>query len=337
MSLQEQGAFLQQHMASLSQQLESKDEELKRLQQQVQQAQQAQQAEHAQQAHHAERAHQAQQFVAQRVKELQSRHSSPEKSLSSVSSRLHSPRAGLHGEFDALRAGQSPDAANSPRTAAMAMSTGTGALVAGPEAGQIRQHIKAEQVEGALRIRTSAQEALHRASDNSPRTGASCLTPVQSGDASATANLGGAVMTAAAGSHHSTSPLQGQDSDLLKLQQISSSSGADGIRASGRQIPPYPNQASGYDDEALQWPNRVEGGSPGMELPPDEEPNAGSRGRLSHVAAVATSMDHDFKISSVPRQSTLPREDSAQFGPEASAFSLPGVQHTCLKIQVAVL
>ncbi len=252
------------------------------------------------------------QFVAQRIMELQSRQSSPEKTLSCTSSMgVNSPRAGLRGEFDrSTKVGLFGDAISSPRPRPAGNS---------PQAGQPENNPRAGLSEAALTSlsdSTDAKEAIQRAFDTSPRAVASGLTPQQSRRVTSASDVSdglGALSSARRGSR-STTPPQGRLSP--DLQRISP--------RSGLQVPSDANQANTLDDdESLAWGTGVEYGSPGIELGSDGDSEAGGRSRDN--PEMATAVDHDYRVTGA--LGAVLREDSAQFGPEASAMSLPGAYH----------
>ncbi|KAL0048750.1 hypothetical protein WJX82_010011 [Trebouxia sp. C0006] len=90
-------------------------------------------------------------------------------------------------------------------------------------------------------------------------------------------------------------------------------------------MPSDPKQTAAHGDDSSIWSVGVEVGSPGLELPSDEESEAGSR----HAGYAEVASD---RVTQAAREGggardgggAVLREDSAQFGPEASAMSLPG-------------
>ena len=142
------------------------------------------------------------QLVAQRIKELQSRQSSPEKSLSSSSSLGLSPRTGLRGEFDrSSRAGQFGDAVNSPRARAAGTSLRAGqmdnsskeglsqtALGARPDGSSSRAG-PSEVARNSPSASSAALETVQRAFDSSSRAVASGMTPQQSRRVTSTSDV----------------------------------------------------------------------------------------------------------------------------------------------------
>ena len=102
-------------------------------------------------------------------------------------------------------------------------------------------------------------------------------------------------------------------------------------------MPSDPKQAAAHGDDSLTWGVGVEVGSPGLELPSDEESEAGSR----HAGYAEVASD---RVTQAAREGggardgggAVLREDSAQFGPEASAMSLPGeAKHDAASLEAA--
>ncbi len=242
------------------------------------------------------------QLVAQRIKELQSRQSSPEKSLSSSSSLGLSPRTGLRGEFDRFfRAGQFGDAVNSPRVRAAGTSLRAGQMDNSSRAGP------SEVARSSPSASSAALETVQRAFDSSSRAVASGMTPQQSRRVTSTSDVsdGFGAPNSARRDSRSVTPPSGRMSP--ELQRISPMTFL---------LPSDPKQAAAHGDDSSTWGVGVEVGSPGLKLPSDEESEAGG----SH-AEVASD-----RVTQAARDGggAVLREDSAQFGPEASAMSLPG-------------
>ncbi len=260
------------------------------------------------------------QLVAQRIKELQSRQSSPEKSLSPSSSLGLSPRTGLRGEFDrSTRASLFGDAMNSPRARAAGPSLraeqmdkqglSETAFGARPD-GSSSTAGPSEVARNSLSATSVAHETVQRAFDSSSRAVASGMTPQQSRRVTSTSDISdgfGAPNNARLDSK-SVIPPSGRISP--ELQRISPMS---------LLMPSDPKQAAAHGDDTLTWGVGVEVGSPGLELPSDEESEAG--GRHNGHAEVPQG-----RVTQAARDGdgAMLREDSAQFGPEASAMSLPG-------------
>ena len=189
-------------------------------------------------------------FVKQRVQELQSRQSSPEKTLSSMPSRLNSPRAGLPGSVYG--------------------------------AGHLQQS----------KAKTATADVADRPAASSPADGVSMpSSPSKSGAGGTTG-----------------------------LNRISASPDAVQNTSASLQVPLDAATASFESSEPLPWGGGLEVGSPGMELPSDSDSDLG-----------ADSDDEDTGETELTAHTSeghmkakLEQEDSAQFGPEASAMSLPG-------------
>ena len=251
------------------------------------------------------------QLVAQRIKELQSRQGSPEKSLTSSSSLGLSPRTGLRGEFDrSTRAGQFGDATNSPRARAAGTSLRAEQVDHSSKEGLSETAIGARPDGSRPSASNVAVETVQRAFDSSSRAVASGMTPQQSRRVTSASDIsdGFGAPNSARRDSRSVTPPSGRMSP--ELQRISPMS---------LLMPPDPKQATVHGDDSLTWGVGVEVGSPGLELPSDEESETGSR-RAGH-AEVAQG-----RVTQAVREGpgAVLREDSAQFGPEASAMSLPG-------------
>lgn len=186
-------------------------------------------------------------FVQQRVQELQSRQSSPEKSLSLLSSRLNSPRAGLVGS--APKAGLLDAALDSNTLEPAGISPG-----------------RTGQVDGAVRMSPDRARQMGGAAGISPQYASAQIT-----------------------------------SSSLQLQ-------TDDAQPAGRGA-----------SDPLPWCGALEVGSPGVELPCDDAFDSGSAPGEQDAAgegSIAAAWD---RVGAA-----VQREGSAQFGPEASAMSLPG-------------
>ncbi len=262
------------------------------------------------------------QLVAQRIKELQSRQSSPEKSLSSSSSLGLSPRTGLRGEFDrSTRAGHFGDAVNSPRARAAGTSLRAEQMDHSSRQGLSEAAFGARPDDSSSRAGPSevarkspsasnvALETVQRAFDSSSRAVASGMTPQQSRRVTSASDVsdGFGASNSVRRDSRSVTPPSGRMSP--ELQRISPMTFL---------MPSDPKQAA-HGDDSSTWGVGVEVGSPGLELPSDEESEAGSR----HAGHAERASD---RLTQAARDGigSMLREDSAQFGPEASAMSLPG-------------
>jgi len=269
------------------------------------------------------------QLVAQRIKELQSRQSSPEKSLSSSSSMGLSPRTGLRGEFDrSTRAGQFGDAVNSPRARAAGTSLRAEQMDNRAKEGLSETASGARPYGSSPSASNAALETVQRAFDSSSRAVASGMTPQQSRRVTSTSDVsdGFGAPNSARRDSRSVTPPSGRMSP--ELQRISPMTFL---------MPSDPKQAAAHGDDSLTWGVGVEVGSPGLELPSDEESEAGSR----HAGHAEVALD---RVTQAARDGggarggggAMLREDSAQFGPEASAMSLPGeAKHDAASLEAA--
>ncbi|KAL0021823.1 hypothetical protein WJX77_004862 [Trebouxia sp. C0004] len=263
------------------------------------------------------------QLVAQRIKELQSRQSSPEKSLSSSSSLGLSPRTELRGEFDrSSRAGHVGDTVNSPRARAAGTSLraeqmdnsikeglSETAFDARPDSSSFRAG-PSEVARDSPSASSTAHETVQRAFDSSSREVASGMTPQQSRRVTSTSGVSddfGAPHSARRDSKSVTPPSGRMSPELQRISPMSF------------LMPSDPKQAAAYSDDSLTWGVGVEVGSPGLELPSDEESETGSR----HAGDAEMAQG---RVTQAARDGggAVVREDSAQFGPEACAMSLPG-------------
>lgn len=186
-------------------------------------------------------------FVQQRVQELQSRQSSPEKSLSSVSSRLNSPRVGLIG--------------SAPRDGLLGSALDSNTL---EPAGMSPS--RAGQLEEAAGISPGRAGQMGGAAGISPQYASAQIT-----------------------------------SSSLQLQ-------SDDAQLAGRGA-----------SDPLPWCGALEVGSPGMELSCDDASDSGSAPGEQDGAGEGSVAAAQDRVGVA-----VQREDSAQFGPEASAMSLPG-------------
>lgn len=269
-------------------------------------------------------------FVKQRVLDLQSRQSSPEKSLSSVSSWLNSPRAGLRGSTSTFRAGLLEGALDGNTSEAAGSSPG--------RAGQSSSARKAAVDEAAGKS-SKASDFITSAVSTSQRlgSGSDLHSILRSSDPdrmrqqarriTCASDVGtrAAAASAAEEQSWSSSPPQDRASTSTALQRISPRYQiSTEISSSSLQLPSdaLPKGPVGSGSAHLQWGGGLEVGSPGLELPSDEESDLesvpGDKGPTEEGLGAA---------ADIGREKAAEREDSAQFGPEASAMSLPGQDH----------
>ena len=272
-------------------------------------------------------------FVKQRVQELQSRQSSPEKSLSSVSSRLNSPRAGPLGSSSTFRSGLLEDALDTSNLMAAGSSPG--------RQGQSSSASKAAADEAAIAAVSSTTGKRSMASDfkvsavsTRQQQGSGLHSIFRSSDPSMVHQQARRITCASDASDRATassdaeeqprssSPPQDRAGSLAALQRISPRcQTSPQISSSSLQLP-LDGLATGLGGPGagpLPWGGALELGSPGLELPSDEESESasasGDRG-VTEEGLVAQTEIRGAK--------SVEREDSAQFGPEASVMSLPG-------------
>ena len=284
------------------------------------------------------------QFVAQRIKELQSRQSSPEKSLSSASSMGLSPRTGRRGEFDkSTRAGLFGDVTSSSRAGAVDSSPRADQVDRSPEGGQseatlsgvsaraVGSRSRAGQMENRLKADVNspgtssvAKETIETAFDSSSsssRAVVSCMTAQQSRRVTSVSDVSDGLGAPAASRRDSRSVTPPSGRASPELQRVSPRSGAAGVTPSGLLMPSGPSLTEAHDKESLAWGGGVEVGSPGTELPSDEESEAADW----HFDDTGASTSRNGRVPGAAGSGGVLNEDSAQFGPEASAMSLPGV------------
>ena len=284
-------------------------------------------------------------LVSQRIKELQSRQSSPEKTLSSSSSvRLDSPRSRLRGEFDiSTRVGLFGEAVNSPRARPEDSSPRAGPReVPGNSPNgshDIRQDVQRPfdtspraSVSGPREAPGNSPSAGHdvrqdgqRALDTSPRASVSGMTPQQLRRATAVSDVSDSFGPAAGARRPSRSATPPQDrlNSSVGLQRISPRFETDRISSSGLQMPSHAHLTDAHDNDSSAG---IELGSPEMELASDGDSEAGNRGLGS--AEVGTGGEYDGRMTGGPSGGAVLLEDSMQFGPEASAMSLPGMYNS---------
>jgi len=173
-----------------------------------------------------------------------------------------------------------------------------------------------------------ALETVQRAFDSSSRAVASGMTPQQSRRVTSASDIsdGFGASNSARRDSRSVTPPSGRMSP--ELQRISPMTFL---------MPSDPKQAAAHGDDSSTWGVGVEVGSPGLELPSDEESEAGSR----HAGYAEVASD---RVTQAAREGggardgggAVLREDSAQFGPEASAMSLPGeADATCSNFELS--
>ena len=276
-------------------------------------------------------------FVKQRVQELQSRQSSPEKSLSSVSNRLNSPRTGLLGSSSTFRAGLLEGALDGSILEAAGSSPG--------RAGQSSSASKA--VEGEAETvavcstagkRSNASEFTTSAVSTSQQQGSSLHSIFRSSDpgmmrqqarritCASDMSDRAAASSAADEQSRSSSPPQDRAGTTAALQRISPRHQINAqISSSSLQLPSgaLPTGIGGSGMDPLPWGGGLEVGSPGMELPSDDDSDLDS-------SSGEKGTTEDFLVARADMRGAkaVEREDSAQFGPKASAMSLPGRHHT---------
>ena len=262
-------------------------------------------------------------FVKLRVQELQSRQSSPEKSLSLASSRLNSPRAGLLGSTS--RAGLLGTTLDTPRLRAAGSSPRAGqidsvslAVTQGSVSEGYSSIARGESVDKSWSSPPAGSSQLQeasKASHSSPRASDSGVTPQQSRRMTAVSDRGDKATTSSAASQdraglaaalHWISP---NDSNNQK-SSLSLQDPADVLSGSSRIDP-------------LPWCGGLEIGSPGMELSSTENSDGDSEAGSRDVAAGVDAGDLEGRVAMAAH-----REDSAHFGPEASAMSLPSKHST---------
>ena len=277
------------------------------------------------------------QFVKQRVQELQSRQSSPEKSLSSVSSRLNSPRAGLLGSSSTLRAGLFEGALDSSILEIADSSPGrAGQSISASKAVEVEAETAA--VSSTAGKRSNASDLKISAASTSEQQGSSLHSILRSSDPGMLHQQARRITCASDVSDRATASsaadelsgsssfLQDRAGTTAALQRISPRHQISAqISSSSLQLPPGALPAgigrSGMDP--LPWGGGLEVGSPGMELPSDDESDLDS-------ASVDKGTADEILVAQaeVRGAEAVEREDSARFGPEASAMSLPGQHHT---------
>ena len=271
-------------------------------------------------------------FVKQRVQELQSRQSSPEKSLLSVSSRLNSPRAGLLGSTSTFRAGLLEGA---PHSSSMLEAAGSNS----GRAGQPSSASKAAADDTDIVAMSSPSGTRTDASDyRIPAIGAnqqqasSLHSILKSSGPGMTHQLAcrltcasdfddkaAAASSAAAGWARASPASQDSPRSPTALQrispryQISTQTSSSSLQLASDALPAG---KGGLGSDPLQWGGGLEVGSPGMELPSDENSDSESGDQAGGVRAGAKADAREVEAAE--------REDSARFGPEASAMSLPG-------------
>ena len=259
-------------------------------------------------------------FVKQRVQELQSRQSSPEKSLSSMSSRLNSPRAGLLGSTS--RAGLFGAALESPRLRAAGSSPRAGqvdsislTVTQGSVVEAFSSIDREESVDKSWSSPAAGSSELPQNSrplHSSPRASDAGMTPQQSRRMTAISDRGDKAATSSAAA-------QRRAGEAAALQRISPKRSTAQISSASLQVPADAQRAGPRGADPLPWCGALEIGSPGLELPSTENSDGESEDGNGGVAAGLGSGDLEGRVAGVAVQ----REDSAQFGPEASAMSLP--------------
>ena len=281
-------------------------------------------------------------FVKQRVQELQSRESSPEKSLSSVSSRLNSPRAGLLGSTSTFRARLLEGALDSSNLEAAgsclarAGQSSSSGKAAADEADIVSVSSTAGKGNNAADFNTSVITARQQQEDSKLHSSLRPSDPSMLRQQARRVTCASDVRDRAAASSaaeeqsrsRSPSPPQDRASSPTALQRISPRYQLSAqISSSSLQLPSDASPAGmeGSDSGPLPWGGGLEVGSPGMELPSDEESDLESA--FGDKGTTRERLVAELPEDTMHMGAAMEREDSAQFGPEASAMSLPGLHH----------
>ena len=293
-------------------------------------------------------------FVQQRVQELQSSQSSPEKSLSSVSSRLNSPRAGPLGSSSTFRAGLLEGAldssileaaGSSPGWAGQSSSASKAAAdeaetVAGSSAVGKRSHasdfkfsaasISLQQGSSLHSMLRSSDPSMIRSSDPSMlRPSDPSMMRQQARRVTCASDVSDRATASSAAEERSRSSSPPHRADTpTALQQISPRYQiSTQISSSSLQLPSDALAAGlgGSGPDPLPWGGALELGSPGLELPSDEDSDLESASGDKGATGEGPTAQIEGRGATA-----VEREDSAQFGPEASAMSLPGRHHVPL-------
>lgn len=276
------------------------------------------------------------QFVKQRVQELQSRQSSPEKPLSSVSSRLNSPRAGLLGSTS--RAGLLDVALDSSTPAATGFGHDrVGQLNGADGISPGRQgHLSSADSTTAEKAVTATLSSIagqrHKAQEwdisgtsnqqddpnlhSSPRAYDNGMT-LQQQEHRITHGSGDRADASSSADEQSRLSLPSQDwgRNQIGPQYASAQISPSSLQLQSEHAQPAGTEAS----DPLPWFGALEVGSPGLELPCEEASDPGSApGDKDAPGEQAVAAPQGRTGAAVVK------EDSAQFGPEASAMSLPG-------------
>lgn len=271
-------------------------------------------------------------FVKQRVQELQSRQSSPEKALSSVSSTLNSPRAGLLGSTSTFRAGllegalhsssleaagSSPGRAGQPSIASKAAADDTDIVAVSSPSGtrSYASDFKIPAI-GANQQQASSLHSILKSSDpgmtHQLARRLTCAPDFGDKAAAASSAAGGWARASPASQDSPSSPMALQR--MSPRYQISAQTSSSSLQLASDALPA---RKGGVGSNPLQWGGGLEVGSPGLELPSDEDSDSES-GDQAEIGGRAGAK------AEARGAEAAQREDSARFGPEASAMSLPG-------------
>ena len=271
-------------------------------------------------------------FVKQRVQELQSRQSSPEKSLSSLSSRLNSPGAELVGSSTTFRVGLLEGALDSSTLEAVSSSPKRAGQSS--SAGKAAVHEPEIAVSSNAAKRSNASDLKVSSSSPSQQLSSSFQSTHESSDQGISRQQARRITCASDASDRATASSASEEQSRFSspqdraLQRISPRYEIRAqISSSSLQLPSdaLATGLGGSGSGPLQWGGGLEVGSPGLELPSDEE---------FDLESVSDDKGATGEGIVAPAETSEARaaesEDSAQFGPEASAMSLPGQHHVPL-------